>query len=38
MTEETKIPEAAPEQTDDVVTAFNIEAASDKGIDYEKLI
>lgn len=30
--------QAEPELTEDIVTAFNIQASSDKGIDYAKLI
>jgi len=37
MVEPAKEPETQ-EQTEDIVTAFNISAASDKGIDYQKLI
>jgi len=36
-----KVPEttqAAEQPTEDVVTAFEIEAATDAGIDYDKLI
>ena len=36
--EERKVEEENKEQVEDVVSAFNIQAASDKGIDYDKLI
>jgi len=36
--EERKVEEENKEQVEDVVSAFNIQAASDKGIDYDKLL